>query len=357
MASNRARHVQAGLAALCLAAALPAHAQAPDPVIARAEASASANDPGVAADLGALFDALRASHDPLRQIALIDAVGRLGDRAGHASDAARAAVRAAAPGVLLAIIRSDADWSVRGEAMTCLRTIDAPDDIVAQAIEAGRAATGDHAGYLRARAVEMQTWRDTRANSSGTPATDDGESQRRARLYLGQHGIEVTYDALTDALGKGQPGTVASLLTAGLAVGGNAGARATRAVVNGLATACMPGADAVPSDGVAQSLSFLAGHGLPLNLADETGNTILMSAAQFCPAPVAARLLLLGADVDPVNKQQFTPLQMALVSGKWDVAQVLVDHGARITRKQADQIFFAPPQEQAQRDLLSRAIH
>ena len=142
-------------------------------------------------------------------------------------------------------------------------------------------------------------------------------------------------------------------MTAGLKVSGEDAVRATRSVVNGLATACSK--DPAPSLGVAQALSFLVGHGLPPDLPDESGNTLLMSAAQFCPAPVSARLLALGARPSTVNKQGFTPLQMALVSGKWDVAEVLVNAGARITRAEADQIFFQPPQAQAQRDLLARA--
>ena len=227
------------------------------------------------ADPAALLDALRASHDPVRQIQLIDEVGRIAAPASTAPDAAKAALQTGAPPVLLGLV------------------------------------------LLRGR------------------------------------GIEVSFDALADAVGDGQAGTVASLMTAGLKVSGADAARAKQAVVNGLTTACSR--DPVPSLGAAQALSFLVGHGFPLDLPDESGNTLLMSAAQFCPAPIAARLLALGARPGAVNKQRFTPLQMALVSGKWDVAEVLVNAGARITHAEADQIFFQPPEAQSQRDLLSRA--
>lgn len=141
---------------------------------------------------------------------------------------------------------------------------------------------------------------------------------------------------------EGQSGTVSVLMTAGLAVGGDAAARATMATVNGLATACAR--DPVPFLGAAQSLSVLAGNGMPIDLPDGSGNTLLMSAAQFCPAPIAARLLQLGARPAPVNRQHWTPLQMALVGGKWDVVAVLVDAGARITPVEAGQIFMQPPE-------------
>ena len=306
------------------------------------------------ADPAALLDALRASHDPVRQIQLIDDVGRIAAPASTALDAAKAALQSGAPPLLLGLVRdTGTDWSVRGEAMTCLRTIDAPDDIVSQAVAAAKADEGDHAGYLRAQGVTLQTWRDTRANARGVPAATDADAERRARVLLRGRGIEVSFDALADAVGDGQAGTVASLMTAGLKVSGADAAWAKQAVVNGLTTACSR--DPVPSLGAAQAISFLVGHGFPLDLPDESGNTLLMSAAQFCPAPIAARLLALGARLGAVNKQRFTPLQMALVSGKWDVAEVLVNAGARITHAEADQIFFQPPEAQSQRDLLSRA--
>lgn len=213
--------------------------------------------------------------------------------------------------------------------------------IVGQAIAAASADTGEHVGYLHSQAIALQASSDSRSNSAGVLASNDADAKRQAPLFLHQHGIDISYDALTEAVGNGQPGIVAALLMAGLNVSGTDARRAMVAVVSGLASACNQ--NPVPPEGVAESLSVLVGHGLPPNLSDESGNTMLMSAAQFCPAAVTAQLLALGAAVDSVNKQGFTPLQMALVSGKWDVAKVLIDHGARITRTQADQIFFEPP--------------
>jgi hypothetical protein len=345
------------LLALCLLLACrerPASAQGIDSVIAHAEVSAQAGGPSAMVDLAALFDVLGASHDPIRRIQLSDAVGCLGDTAGKSSAAAKAAVLAHGPGLLLGIVRSaDADWPVRGDAMVCLRTINAPNDVAGQAIAAAPADAGEHAGYLHSQTIASRAWSGNGANSAAVLASNDADANRQAPVFLRQHGIDISYDALGVAVGNGQPGVVAGLLVAGLNVSGTDARRATVAVVSGLASACNQ--NPVPTEGVAESLSVLVDHGLPPNLSDESGNTMLMSAAQLCPVAVTARLLALGAAVDPVNNQRFTPLQMALVSGKWDVAKVLIDHGARITRTQADQIFFEPPQEQAQRDLLARA--
>ena len=289
-----------------------------------------------------LLDALRASREPLRQIPLLDAVGRTAAPPPGAAEA------------LLAVVQDPAnDWSVRGEAMAVLRRIDAPDDVVRQAVAAASAATGEHAGYLRAHAIELRFWQDSRANKRGAPAENPADAERRARLLLENRGVEVSFDTLTRAIAEGQSGTVSVLMTAGLAVGGDAAARATLAAVSGLATACAK--EPVPFLGVAQSLSVLVEHGMPTDLPDDSGNTLLMSAARFCPAPVTSRLLQLGAQPGPVNKQHWTPLQMALVGGKWDVVAVLVDAGARVTPVEAGQIFMQPPQAQAERDLLARA--
>ncbi len=319
---------------LLLALAAPATAQVPAPQ----PEQGALKDPVP----NALLDALRASRDPVRQIPLIDGIARAAVPSPGAAEALLATVQDA-----------DNDWSVRGEALAVLRRIDAPDDIVTQAAAAAAAATGEHAGYLHAQAIALRTWQDSRANKRGAPAENPADAERRARLLLNNRGVAVSMDGLTRAVAEGQSGTVSVLMSAGLAVGGDSAAPATMAVVNGLATACAK--DRVPFLGVAQSLSVLVEHGMPVDLPDGSGNTLLMSAAQFCPAPIAARLLQLGARPAPVNKQHWTPLQMALVAGKWDVVAVLVDAGARITPVEAGQIFMQPPEAQADRDLLARA--
>lgn len=321
----------------CILAVLSLLAAATIPAAAQ---DGGLKDPPPSVQPGALLGAVRTSHDLMRQIGLIDEAGRTNPPQ-------------AATDLLAVVADAGLDWSVRGEAMAALRRIDAPDAVMTQAIAAASAATGEHAGYLHGQAIALRTWQDTRANRRGAPAEDPADAERRARLLLKGRGMEASLESLTRAISEGQSGTVSVLMTAGLAVGGDDAARATMAVVNGMSTACSK--DPVPFLGVAQSLSVLVQHGMPVDLVDGSGNTLLMSAAQFCPAPIAARLLELGARPDPVNKQRWTPLQMALVGGKWDVVAVLVDAGARVTPAQSGQIFMQSPVEQAQRDLLARA--
>ena len=175
----------------------------------------------------------------------------------------------------------------------------------------------------------------------------------KALAYLHKQNLQVDYTSLAEAIQHADPAAVQALLDAGLQVGPPHVADSYPMVVDGVTVACAQ--TPAPTDQIAQSLDLVTRHGLPLSTTDDRGNTILMQAAQTCAAPVVEHLLALGAAADPVNKQDFTPLKMALVSGKWDVARVLVDHGARITSKESAQLFFDPPQDPKQREILARA--
>ena len=90
--------------------------------------------------------------------------------------------------------------------------------------------------------------------------------------------------------------------------------------------------------------------------ADSRGNTVLMGAVQMCPLPVVRTLVDKGVDANPKpNAQGFTPLGMALISGKWDVAEFLVERGARLETAQVDALFFERPTDPKVLAILERA--
>jgi hypothetical protein len=324
-------------------------------IIAQATTSAEAGGPGAGVALGALIDALRASGDPDDQRRLIDTIGTLGDASGNSPASVKAYLRTNAPAALLDVARSHADWVVRGEALLCLRTIDAPDDALRQAIAIAEADTSPQQGFMHSRAVILRGWLDSRAGhqTAGVAAPADAGAERQALAVLRSRNIGVSYDSLTTALQTADVAVVAALLDAGVQVGPANAARAYAAVTSGLAVVCQK--TPVPNDKIGQALTLLIDHGLPIGYADEMGNTMLLSAAQYCPAPVVAWVLALGATVDPVNRQQFTPLKMALVTGKWDVAKLLVDHGAHLTTADVARLFIEPPRDPDVRDLIARA--
>ncbi|OWA13346.1 hypothetical protein B9W62_01125 [Streptomyces sp. CS113] len=76
-----------------------------------------------------------------------------------------------------------------------------------------------------------------------------------------------------------------------------------------------------------QLLEFLA-HGLPADVRDPAGNTLLMLAAYHGHADSVRALIRHGADPDLRNGRDQSPLAGALFKGADDVVTVLIEAGA-----------------------------
>ncbi|MFF8910789.1 ankyrin repeat domain-containing protein [Streptomyces olivaceoviridis] len=81
-------------------------------------------------------------------------------------------------------------------------------------------------------------------------------------------------------------------------------------------------------EGSTAALVEFVEHGLPVNAADEAGNTLLMLAAYHGHADTVRALIALGADPDLRNARDQTPLAGALFKGADDVVVVLRRAGA-----------------------------
>jgi ankyrin repeat protein len=68
--------------------------------------------------------------------------------------------------------------------------------------------------------------------------------------------------------------------------------------------------------------------GVPANLTDAAGNTLLMLAAYHGHATTVTRLAGLGADVDRVNDRGQSPLAGAVFKDEQDVVRALLAAGA-----------------------------
>ncbi len=77
----------------------------------------------------------------------------------------------------------------------------------------------------------------------------------------------------------------------------------------------------------AQLLEFLD-HGLPVDVADPAGNTLLMLAAYHGHAATVRALLERGADPDRRNARDQSPIAGALFKGEDEVVAVLREAGA-----------------------------
>jgi len=68
--------------------------------------------------------------------------------------------------------------------------------------------------------------------------------------------------------------------------------------------------------------------GVPANLTDATGNTLLMLSAYHGHAETVSALVALGADPDRTNDRGQGPLSGAIFKGEDDVVRVLLAAGA-----------------------------
>ena len=76
--------------------------------------------------------------------------------------------------------------------------------------------------------------------------------------------------------------------------------------------------------GDAERLAAYLEHGVPVNLTDATGNTLLMLAAQHGRSETVGALLALGADPDRTNDRGQSPLAGAISKGEDDVVAALL---------------------------------
>lgn len=80
--------------------------------------------------------------------------------------------------------------------------------------------------------------------------------------------------------------------------------------------------------GEADTLGAYVDAGVPVNLTNDAGDTLLMLAAYHGHGPAVRALIARGADVDRVNDRGQAPLAGAVFKGEDDVVRALVDAGA-----------------------------
>lgn len=83
-------------------------------------------------------------------------------------------------------------------------------------------------------------------------------------------------------------------------------------------------------EGDARRLAAYVDEGVPVDLTDASGNTLLMLAAYHGQSAVVTELLERGADVNRMNDRGQTPLAGAVFKGEDTVVWLLMDAGADI---------------------------
>jgi ankyrin repeat protein len=80
-------------------------------------------------------------------------------------------------------------------------------------------------------------------------------------------------------------------------------------------------------DGVEELVRYVD-EGVPVNLTDASGNTLVMLAAYHGHAELVSALAARGAEVNAINDRGQTPLAGAVFKGSADVVRALLDAGA-----------------------------
>jgi len=80
--------------------------------------------------------------------------------------------------------------------------------------------------------------------------------------------------------------------------------------------------------GDTERLQAYVEHGVPANLTDATGNTLVMLAAYYGHAETVRALLALGAEPNRTNDRGQSPLAGAIFKGEDDVVAALLAAGA-----------------------------
>jgi ankyrin repeat protein len=81
-------------------------------------------------------------------------------------------------------------------------------------------------------------------------------------------------------------------------------------------------------DGETGALAAYVDAGVPVNLSNDKGDTLVMLAAYHGHAPAVAALLERGADPDRANDRGQTPLAGAIFKGEQEVIDALLNGGA-----------------------------
>nr|WP_246422053.1 ankyrin repeat domain-containing protein [Nocardiopsis mwathae] len=81
-------------------------------------------------------------------------------------------------------------------------------------------------------------------------------------------------------------------------------------------------------NGDTEPLGAYIAAGVPVNLTNDSGDTLVMLASYHGHADTVAHLCRHGADVDRLNDRGQSPLAGAVFKGEDDVVAVLVEHGA-----------------------------
>ncbi|MFY9821520.1 MAG: ankyrin repeat domain-containing protein [Thermoanaerobaculia bacterium] len=347
---------------IALLAATPAGAAKPQPpmppstesLIDHAKVAVRDGTADPASDLGPLLARLSTTSDERDQKRLIRAIEDLGkyDAANPAS--VKAYLREAAPPLMLAIARSKAPRRVRTEALLALSALNVDASVLDEAIALAAADTSADQVALRGHARMLADWKVTRKNigdAQASPVPASPAKEQAALVLLRRQHERVSALSLSQAAIRADAEVVAALLDMGFDV--NALLLSGKTALELAAGEGCAGNEA-SVDARLATIDLLIQRGAEVAWKDKDGNTILMCAMD-CPVPVVEKLIAAGASFQAANSQGYTPLAIAFEKDRWDIAELLVARGARVSQRAIDKLFFELPTDPGKLSLIRRA--
>lgn len=172
------------------------------------------------------------------------------------------------------------------------------------------------------------------AFAAETTASVPKMTRAEAEAYLAKTQLSLTGSNLVGPIMNGDARTVEALLSAGLDVNDTSDLPKPA-----MRLAMQPCAGKqLSTEAMLATLEVLLAHGAKVDEAPGAVLTPLVVAAQNCPPAIIRRLIKAGAQVDYHTAQGYTALSMALLLGKYDAAEALLDAGAKLSPEAAGKL-------------------
>lgn len=355
MISNSRRFALVALLLLAtpLAAAKKPVLPSVDQLVDRAEAAVESGNVDIQRDLAPLVERLRTTQVEDEQDSLVRAIATMGRHDGRSPANVKAYLSEAAPAALLAVARGKSGTQIRGDALMALRSLNVDDATLDEGIAIG-AASADHAVQFSGRL--LQDWKANRPprqtlNVESTP--EAAAREQKALAVIQARRSMVSGYSLGRAAADADTELVEALLDAGVDVNSPLPAGSIP-LAEAAGSGCVSVEHHPPLADRLATIDLLIARGADVKRLDNGGNTLLVGAVH-CPLPVMEKLIAAGVSATTVGETGFGPLQFALANGHWDMAELLVEHGARMSKKSIDELFFEKPDDPAKLALLKKA--
>lgn len=323
------------------------------PLVQEARQAAKQQPPVLFIKLQQLLLALNKQTGTPQQIEIISVIQDLGKPNGDSSFLAKTYLRENAPPFLNEFLKSHADPAARVAAITCLAYLNPADFFIDKAIEA---ATSDASDVVRQRGMELKAWNERRhAPVQAAPKVATTSPESSGAEITAHHKNKNPLVDLQLAIGDGDFQRVRFLLnnTPDI-IADDKTLEVYRSVSSGMAAYCSKFGN--QGDSLERILAEIFNAGFLPPYTDESGNNLLVPAVQSCPVEVVNLLLANKVPPNHKNKQNYSALMVALVSNEWDKAQAMIAAGGRISKDEADHIFFERPSDPIKAKILSAAL-